>query len=227
MKPITDGQGNLVCRHYHRYPEHERDFDLSYTRVLSFEDFNKRLLSELDKYSLSLADYHVCIAQAEQLLSEETPVRAPYEDFSAAETAALRDFCDNIDTLTDKEYLHADGFYRCSCRSAVGSDTLNLWFRKPLPHDAAEAGAAGVTKTPVEGYDIDNLWIMGVYNRLRGNCKKLSAELLTSEWSLDHESVYLITIKDFSGVEGTLLLAVADSSAFARFGFFSLDFARK
>ena len=222
----TDDQGRLICRFYHRYPEHERDFDLSYSRVLSFCDFNKRLLAELDKYSITLQDYHACIAAAQELLHEAPPFD-PYMGFSAEEEEALRAFCDGMDNLIDKEYLHADGLFRCSCRSAVGDEKLALWFRQPLSFDAADTDVAGVGRQPVESYDIDNLWIMGVCNRLRDNCSACSVTLLTSQWSLSHESVYLMTIEGFRDVSGTLLLAVAPSDAFAHFGFYSLDFARK
>lgn len=222
----TDGE-RLICRYYHRYPEHEKDFDLSYERALSFTDFNKRLLSELDKGSLSLTDYHACIRSAEQLTAQEAPSTAPFEGFSDSEEAALRRFCDGMDILTGQEYLHADGILKCSCRSAVGDDALTLWFRKPLPHDALGYTIAGVTKKTVESYDIDNLWIMGVCNRLRESCTGYTIELLTSEWSLNKESVRLMTVQGFEGISDTLLIAVSDADAFARFGFYSLDFSRK
>ena len=43
----VDEHDRLTFRRYHRYPEHERDFDLSYSRTLTFEELNRRLLSEL------------------------------------------------------------------------------------------------------------------------------------------------------------------------------------
>ncbi len=70
------------------------------------------------------------------------------------------------------------------------------------------------------------MWVMGVYNRLAGRCS-CKVLRLTSEWSLESESVYLITAEGFPGVEGMLLVAVAPSDSFRRFGFYSLDFANK
>ncbi len=58
----VDG-GRLTCRYYHRYPEHEREFDLSDTRALSFNDFNRRLLSELDRGDLRLAAYNTIVSK--------------------------------------------------------------------------------------------------------------------------------------------------------------------
>ncbi len=223
----TDDKAQLICRYFHRYPEHERDFDLSYSRALTFSEFNKRLLSELDKGSLTLLEYHACIEKAASLTSAPSSDTDPYTGFSEGETAALHAFCDGMDILTDREYRHAEGVFRCSCRSAVGDDALTLWFRKPLAYDALDGDVAGVGKTPVESYDISDLWIMGVCNRLREHCQSCRVTLLTSEWSLDHESVYLIAAEGFQNIPGTLLLAVSDSAAFARFGFFSLDFSRK
>ena len=156
--------GQLTCRYYHRYPEHERDFDLSNERTLNFTDFNRRLFSELDKGDIRLTDYNACIGEALRLDDATVSNDISYEGFTDEENAVLRDFCESMDTLTDKEYRGGDGIFRCSCRGAVGDDTLSLWFRKPLCHDALYTDVAGVSRTPVEGYDIDNLWIMGIYN---------------------------------------------------------------
>ena len=219
--------GQLICRFYHRYPEHERDFDLSYSRQLSFDEFNRRLLSELDKGDLKLSAYNECIEKAASQ-NQTPPVDAPaYDGFTEEESAALRAFCDSMDTLTDKEYRGGDGIFHCSCRSVVGEERLNLRFRKPLPHDALSADIPGVGKKSVEGYDIDDLWIMGIHNRLSERCDSVRITLLTAEWSLSHESVYLMAATGFPGIEGTLLLAVADEAAFPRFGFYSLDFSKK
>ena len=221
----VDRDGQLTCRVFHRYPEHEREFGMTYSRALSFDDFNKRLLSDLDRGNIALSDYHACIEKAEQL-SAVSSDEARYEGFSEAEISSLRGFCDNMDTLTDKEYRTADGIFRCACRSVVGDESLNLWFRKPLPHDALHTEIAGVSRTSVGGYDIDSMWIMGVYNRLRECCASCEVTLLTYDWSPKKETVYLMTIKGFDGIDGTLLLAVADAAAFPRFGFYSLDFSK-
>ena len=220
--------GKLCCRYYHRYPEHERGFDLSHSRVLDFDAFNKRLLTELDKGGVSLSDYHTCIANAERLTGQEAQGdNALFDGFNEQETAVLKAFCDAIDILTDKEYRTAEGIFRCSCRSVVGEETLNLWFRKPLPHDALDSDVPGVVKEALGNYDIENLWMMGVKNRLSERCNGVRITRLTSEWSLKHESVCLIAAEGFEGVDGTLLLAIADEAAFPRFGFYSLDFANK
>ena len=50
--------------------------------------------------------------------------------------------------------------------------------------------------------------------------------LLTSEWSINKESVFLMTVEGFPSVDGTLLVAVADEAAFPHFGFYSLDFSK-
>ena len=221
----TDGQGQLICRRYHRYPEHERDFDLSYSRNLSFDEFNRRLLSELDKGDVKLSEYNDCIRKAAQLIGIESAA-SPYESFSESENDAIKAFCEALDTLTDKEYRRTDGVFYCSCRSVVGDELLSLRFRKPLPHDALESDIAGVSRKPIEGYDIESLWIMGVANRLGECCQSRKITLLTSEWSLKKESVFLMAVEGFPGVDGTLLVAVADEAAFPHFGFYSLDFSQ-
>ncbi|MBQ3264255.1 MAG: hypothetical protein IJH07_00620 [Ruminococcus sp.] len=222
----TNSAGQLICRYYHRYPEHEREFDLSYTRVLSFDEFNRRLLTELDRGDLKLSVYNACIKKAEDLTQNGTD-RPEYEDLSDAEITAITSFCSAVDTLIDQEYRHSDGIFYCSCRSAVGGEILNLRFRKPLPHDALDSEAAGVSEVSVEAYDIDNLWIMGVCNRVREHCASCSITKLTSEWSLRKETVYLISAEGFPDVGGTLLIAVADEAAFPHFGFYALDFSKK
>lgn len=221
----VDADGQLICRFFHRYPEYERDFGMSYSRALSFMDFNKRLLAELDRGDMKLGDYDACIEKAEQL-SGAASQGVRYEGFCEEEAAALRDFCEENDTLTDKEYRTGDGIFRCACRSVAGDESLNLWFRKPLCHDALFTDIAGVSRTPIEGYDIDNMWTMGVYNRLRERCAECKVTKLTYDWSLDHETVCLMTAQGFDGIEGTLLLAVADAAVFPRFGFYSLDFSK-
>lgn len=221
----TDGQGRLVCRRWHRYPEHERDFDLAYSRNLNFDEFNRRLLSELDKGYLKLSVYNDCIEKAARLTQTASQV-PPYEGFTESENAALKAFCEAFDTLTDKEYLRSDGVFCCSCRSVVGDERFSLRFRKPLPHDALYTETAGVSRKPVEGYDIENLWIMSVANRLGECCTSRKITLLTSEWSLNKESVYLMTVEGLPAVGGTLLVAVADEAAFPHFGFYSLDFSQ-
>lgn len=223
----VDEKNRLVCRRYHRYPEHERDFGLSYARVLSFDELNTRLLAELDKGDLKLAAYNECTAQARQLCDIPAPGIAEYEGFTESETDSLRSFCEAVDTLTDKEYRTTDGCFCCSCRSVAEDQHLNMRFRKPLPHDAIFTEVAGVSKKQIDGFMIDSLWILGVYNRLNEQSARCRVNVLTSEWSLDKESVYLIEAEDLSGISGKLLIAVADESSFARFGFYSLDFANK
>ena len=223
----VDEHNRLTCRHYHRYPEHERDFDLSYSRTLTFDELNRRLLSDLDKGDIKLPVYHDCIRKAGALCDIPHPDTAEFDGFSESETAALRAFCEAFDTLTDKEYRTADGVFCCACRSVVGDEMLNLRFRKPLPHDALNSEIAGVSKTPIEGYDIESLWIMGVCNRLRERCQGCRVTKLTSEWSLEKESVFLMQAEGFPSVNGTLLLAVADERSFPRFGFYSLDFSNR
>ena len=67
---------------------------------------------------------------------------------------------------------------------------------------------------------------MGVANRLGECSKSRRITLLTSEWSLNKESVFLMTVEGFPSVDGTLLVAVADEAAFPHFGFYSLDFSK-
>lgn len=223
----TDEQNRLICRRYHRYPEHERDFDLSYSRTLTFDELNRRLLSDLDKGDLHLSAYNECIAKARDLCDIPLPDTKEFNGFSEDEMSALREFCESFDTLTDKEYRTTDSVFCCACRSVVGEESFNLRFRKPLPHDALDSEIAGVSKTPVEGYDIESLWIMGVYNRLRDRSQSCRVTQLTSEWSLAKESVFLMRAEGFPSIDGSLLLAVADEAAFPRFGFYSLDFSNK
>ncbi len=223
-----EDNGALTFRRYHRYPEHERTFGLSESRSLDFEAFNKRLLAELDRGGVGLSDYHACIARAKELTGNPSDGEAPlFEGFSDSELAVLRGFCDSMDILTDREYRVAEGIFRCSCRSAVGDEGLSLWFRKPLPHDALEYAVPGVKREEIYGYDIEDLWTLGVYNRLRERSQAARVTRLTSEWSLNHESLCLIAAEGFSEIDGTLLMAIADEDAFPRFGFYSLDFANK
>lgn len=219
--------GKLTCRYYHRYPEHEREFDLSYTRVLSFDDFNHRLLGELDKGDLKLDAYDLCIKKAAELSAESASEMPAYLGFSASEVIALHDFCDGIDTLKGQSYLNANGVLCCECESVVGDERLNIRFRKPLPYDAFSAEIAGVKKEEIGGYDIDNVWVMSVYNRLSEKCRACKVARLTSEWSLDHERVYLISAEGFPAIDGALYVAVAEADHFRRFGFYSLDFSGK
>ena len=223
----TDSEGNLVCRRYHRYPEHERDFGLSYSRILSFGDFNRRLLAELDQSGLTLTDYHACIAHAQRILTPDAADPDAYRGFSEEEEAALRGFCDNADILTEQSYLHSEGVLSCACTSAVGGDRLMIRFRKPLPYDALDADIPGVSREDVGGYDIDNLWIMGVYNRLRECCTAVTVTRLTSAWSIEKESLWLCRCAGFGGVAGDLLAAVGEADSFRRFGFWSLEFSKK
>lgn len=223
----VDEHNCLICRRYHRYPEHEREFDLSYSRTLTFDELNRRLLSDLDKGDIKLPVYNDCIAKARELCDMPLPATEEFNGFSEDETAALRDFCEGFDTLTDREYRTTDGVFCCACRSVVGDEMLNLRFRKPLPHDALSGEIAGVSKTPIEGYDIESLWIMGVYNRMRERSQSCRVTVLTSEWSLTKESVFLMQAEGFPAINGTLLLAVADEASFPRFGFYSLDFTNK
>lgn len=221
----ADEQGRLICRLYHRYPEHERDFGLSYSRVLQFDEFNKRLLAELDRGDIKLGDYHACIEKAEQLCGITPGEDGTYTGFSRAEAEILRDFCEAADTLTDKEYRTGDGIFRCSCRSVVGDESLNLWFRRPLRHDALDTQVSGVSRVDIGGYDIESMWIMGVYNRISERCERCRVTKLVYDWSAEKETVFLMTLEGFGGIGGTLLLAVSDAAAFSRFGFYSLDFS--
>lgn len=222
----VDAEKRLACRLYHRYPEHERDFDLSYTRALSFDQFNRRLLGELDRCDLKLADYSDCIKKAADLTDLPAPDRDG-DGLSAEEFAVLQSFCDSMDTLKDKNYLHGDGIFRCECESVVGGESLNIRFRKPLMYDALLTNADGVKREEIGGYDIHDMWVMGVFNRLRERCTSCKVFRLTSEWSLAGESVYLIRCEGFDGVDSDLLTAVAPSDQFRRFGFYSLDFSGK
>lgn len=223
----ADAEGRLACRVYHRYPEHERDFDLSYSRILRFDEFNRRLLAELDRGDLKLADYRACIDRAERLTDPDAAAQSCDGSLSEEDSAALSGFCDAMDNLHHKSYLHSEGVLSCECESVVGGERLILRFRKPLRHDALEAQAAGVKKESIGGYDIDNLWIMGVYNRLRERCAAIKVARLSSEWSIEHESLYLLYAEGFTGIEGPLLIAVGEADSFRRFGFFSLDFSQK
>ena len=223
----ADAAGQLCCRLYHRYPEHERSFNLSSSRALSFGDFNRRLLAELDQGGLKLDDYHACITNAERLTGQPEDAPENYRGFSEEEEAALRAFCDSADILQGQRYLHSEGVLSCECGSAVGDERLNLRFRKPLPNDALMTDVAGVRREKLGIYDVDNLWIMGVCNRLRDRCERVGVFRLTSEWSLSHESLWLIRCEGFAGIGGDLLAAAGEADSFRRFGFYSLDFAGK
>ena len=224
----TDGEGHLVCRRYHRYPEHERNFGLSYSRALSFDEFNRRLLGELDRCDMSLGDYNACIRAAESLAGAfVSESGGEYTGFSEREEDVLAAFCEGLDTLKDKSYLHRNGVFRCDCESLYDPVKLNLWFRRPIRHDAMLAEISGVKKETIGGYDIENLWVMSVYNRIyerSGACKVMR---LTSEWSIGHEKVYLVVCEDFEGIGGTLVTAVGEADDFLHFGFYALDFASK
>lgn len=222
----TDG-GRLICRYYHYYPEHEKDFGLSYSRELTFEEFNKRLLSELNKGDVKLDAYNECIEKARELCGLPDGDYPVNEGFSDEETAVLKRFCESTDTLIDPEFRTTNGVFYCGSRSVVGDFSLHLRFRRPLPYDALHTDVAGVGRKSVEFFDIENLWIMSVCNRLREQCKSCEITLLTSEWSLKKESVYLIKADAFPGIDGDLLVAVADEEAFPHFGFYSLDFSKK
>ena len=222
----ADAEGRLICRCYHRYPEHERDFGLSYSRVLSFGDFNRRLLAELDQGRLTLADYHACIKNAESLADPAAEADGEYRGFSEEEEAALRGFCDSADILKDQSYLHSEGVLSCECSSAVGDDRLMIRFRRSLPHDALFTDVPGVSREIINGYDIENLWIMGVYNRLREHCAAVTVTRLTSAWSITQESLLLCRCEGFGGIPGELLIAVGEADSFRRFGFWSLDFSK-
>ncbi len=191
----TDPKGQLLCRCYHRYPEHEREFDLSYTRALTFDEFNRRLLSELDKGDLRLTEYHDCIRQAEALTGTPSDAAdAPFLGFSEEEKKALSGFCDALDTLKDKTSFQQNGVFRCEGESVIGEERINIRFRKRLPHDATDTDTAGVSMTEIGGYDITDLWIMGVYNRLRDRCHTLKVSRLQSEWSIRKETLYLVRV---------------------------------
>jgi hypothetical protein len=224
----TDGEGRLVVRRYHRYPEHEREFGLSYSRALRFDEFNGRLLGELDRCDMTLWEYYACIRAAEALAGDVgMQGEEGYEGFSEQEEAVLTAFCEGLDTLKDKSYLHRNGVFRCECESLYEPVKLNLWFRKPIRHDAIYAEVAGVKKETVGGYDIDNLWVMSVYNRLYERSESCKVTRLTSQWSVGHEKVYLVVCEGFDGIGGTLAAAIGEAEDFARFGFYALDFTNK
>lgn len=222
----SDDAGRLICRCYHRYPEHERDFALSYSRVLKFDEFNARLLTELDKGGMSLADYDECIKRAEQT-ADIKPHEGDCRAFDGQDIAALRDFCELLTNIKDKSYRYSEGIYRCAGESIVGDCALNIWYRRLLPHDALRADTAGMTKTPIEAYDIEDIWIMGLCNRLRENGAVCRILRLQSEWSVTQQVVYLIEAEGIPSVKGTVLIAVAAAENFPRFGFYALDFSNK
>ncbi|MBQ6153667.1 MAG: hypothetical protein IJJ15_07970 [Ruminococcus sp.] len=224
----TDEDHHLVYRYYHRYPEYEKEFSLSFSRNLTFEEFNRRLLSELDRNDLKLNDYSSCITQAEHVLDQQATQTEDINELTEADASVLKEFCEAADILQNKSYLHNNGVLRCECESVIGDEKINIWFRRPILHDSVEAEISGVTKEPIEGYDIDNLWIMGLYNRLRERCQKVCVWRLTSEWSIEKESLYLFSAEDVSGTGiGTILIAAGSAESFRRFGFYSLDFSRK
>ena len=132
-----------------------------------------------------------------------------------------------MDIFTDRGYLHGSGVFSCECVSVVGGERLTLRFRKPLRHDAVDGEVPGVTRKKRAGYDIEDLWIMGIYNRLRDRCASCEVMLLTYEWSVNKESLWLFMCEGFEGVDGVLMAAVGPSDSFSRFGFYSLDFSNK
>ena len=221
----TDREGALICRRYHRYPEHEREFDLSYSRALRFSEFNRRLLSELDRGGMKLGDYRKCIEKAEQLSGIESD--SSFEILSEKDTALLEAFCNAFDTMKGQTFLHSEGALSCECESVVGDEALQIRFRKPLRHDAINEEIGGVTRKPIEGYDIENLWIMSVYNRLREKCAACKVSLLTYEWSAAKQTVHILIAEGFEGIGGTLMIAVGSPEDMSRFGFWSLDFSGK
>lgn len=222
-----DHSGRLICRRWHRYPEHERDFDLSYSRELSFEDFNRRLLNELDKGDLTLNEYLGAIRQAEIANGSSDQQDENSIGFSGNDEAILRAFCDGMDHLKDQTYLHQNGVLCCECESIAAGERLNIRFRRLLRYDALDMQVAGVSKTDVSGYDIDDIWILGVYNRLHERASSCRVMTLTSEWSLNKESLWLMLVGGFPDLDGEILIAVGGSENFTRFGFYSLDFSSK
>jgi hypothetical protein len=60
---------------------------------------------------------------------------------------------------------------------------------------------------------------------VRENSKAVKAWLLSSEWSIRHESVHLFLTEDFAGLSGKVLIAAGDPSDMSRFGFWSLSFS--
>ncbi len=222
----ADKDGRLTCRRWHRYPEHEREFDLSYSRALRFDEFNRRLLEELDKGDMKPGDYNRCIENAERLSGSDNAGTVS-KVLSDEEKQLLEAFCDGMDTLTNRSYLHSEGTLSCACESVVGGETLQLRFRKPLKHDALNADVSGVSRKPIEGYEIENLWIMSIYNRLREKCSACKACVLTSEWSINRESIHLFIAEGFEGIGGALMIAVGSPADMKKLGFWSLDFSAK
>ena len=219
-----DDQGRLCCRLYHRYPEEEREFGMSYSRALSFDEFNSRLLGELDRGDLTLGDYIECVSRAEALSpGEERPDIPIAREIDEADEQALRSFCDKLDNLKNKTGRSAQGVFRCDSESAVMGESLTMMFRRPLRYDAFDKEDPAVKRERVEYYDIEDIWIMGVCNRLKENGAKIDIISLSSAWVMDGKSVYLMTVEGLPGIEGRLLLAIAESTAISRFGFFSLD----
>lgn len=224
----VDGQGRLLCRYYHRYPEHERDFEMSYERVLSFDEFNTRLLGEIDRGSLTLETYGECIEKAQKLSGKADEERdGIYEGFSAEEEGRLRDFCETLENLKDKSYRHGDGIFRCEGESILEGEVLDIWFRKPVKHDAFYTDVAGIIRQPVSPLDIGDIWILSIYNRIRERCGTCEVVRVKSEWSLKEEAVYMMAVEGLVGIKGTVLIAVAEASNFGRFGFYALGFANK
>lgn len=224
----TDSKGSLICRCYHRYPEHERDFDLSYSKALTFDEFNRRLLSELDRGDMKLNGYNRCIGMASGLKDDrEHPANEAYTGFTEDEIKALNSFCEALDTFKDKSYINENGVYRCECESVAGGEVLNIRFRKPLIYDALDTDVPGVQKESIYGYDLDDIWIMSVYNRLNERCASCKLFKLAAMWSLNNETLYLIKSEGFDGLDGTLVTAVGKREEFARFGLYSLDFTNK
>lgn len=222
----ADKDGALTCRRFHRYPEHEREFGLSYSRSLRFEEFNRRLLEELDKGDMKPGDYNRCIESAEQLIGSNDAGTVS-DALSDNEKQLLEAFCEGMDTLTNRSYLHGEGTLSCECESIVGGETLQIRFRKPLKHDALSTNVSGVTRKPIEGYEIENLWIMSIYNRLRERCGACKASVLTSEWSINRESIHLFLAEGFDGIDSPLLIAVGSPADMSKLGFWSLDFSAK
>ena len=129
--------------------------------------------------------------------------------------------------MKGQTFLHSEGALSCECESVVGEEFLQIRFRKPLRHDAINEEIGGVTRKPIEGYDIENLWIMSIYNRLREKCAACKVSLLTYEWSAAKEAVHLLIAEGFEGIGGTLMIAVGSPEDMSRFGFWSLDFSGK
>lgn len=218
-----DTDGRLIYRYYHRYPEHERDFSLSYNRQLDFKSFNNRMLTELDSDSIKLSDYYECIAKAEEI-SGITSDMSDNSALSDNDIATIRIFCDSLDILQGQSYLARDTSLSCECESVVGGDRLIIRFRKSVTHDPIIEDVAGVKKETIGGYDIDNLWIMGIFNRLRDNCDAVKVYSLTSEWSLSGDSLYLFNAVGFKDISCDLIIAAGAADSFRKFGFYSLSF---